>query len=140
MTIKEQAERLHKTVEIFILSCIDSNGYPLTKAVVPGKHREALNELYFATNTSSKFVDAIIKNRKSSVYFFRQDDTAWEGCFLKGSMEIVTDMNIKEKYWLEDYREAYPLSVFTDPDYCLIRFIPSSGRFYNSYSVEDFEV
>ena len=51
---KEQAERLYKKVNTFILSCVDSDGYPMTKAVIPGKHRESLKELYFTTNTSSR--------------------------------------------------------------------------------------
>ena len=44
------------------LSCVGSDGYPLTKAVVPGKYRESLKEIYFCTNTSSKFAAAISKN------------------------------------------------------------------------------
>ena len=67
MTPREKAERLHKKVNTFILSCIGSDGYPLTKAVVPGKHRESLSELYFCTNTSSKFVAEINKNPKAGV-------------------------------------------------------------------------
>ena len=55
MTPREKAERLHKKVNTFFLTCVGSDGYPLTKAVVPGKHRESLKELYFCTNTSSKF-------------------------------------------------------------------------------------
>jgi hypothetical protein len=45
MTTREKAEHLHKSVGTFILSCVDSGGYPMTKAVVPGKHRDSLNEL-----------------------------------------------------------------------------------------------
>ena len=53
MKTKAKAERLHKNVKTFILTCVGSDGYPLTKAVVPGKYRESLNELYFCTNTST---------------------------------------------------------------------------------------
>lgn len=137
MTIREQAEHLYRDVDVFMLSCVDLDGYPLTKAVVPGKYRERLNKMYFSTNTSSKFVDAIIQNEKSNVYFFRQDETAWAGCFLKGDIEIVTDMGVKEKYWLEDYKDAYAQGVFTDPDYCLLEFTPNAGRLYTGESIED---
>jgi len=27
------------------------------------------------------------------------DKQNWKGCFLKGDMEIVTDMGVKEKFW-----------------------------------------
>jgi len=69
MTPREKAERLHKRVNTFILSCVGSDGYPLTKAVVPGKYRESLREIYFCTNTPSKFVSEVSKNPKLNVYF-----------------------------------------------------------------------
>lgn len=47
MTVKEQAEKLYKSVNTFILSCVGEDGYPMTKAVVPGKFRNSLEELYF---------------------------------------------------------------------------------------------
>jgi len=139
MMARERAESLHKKVDTFILTCVGSDGYPMTKAVVPGKYRESLNELYFATNTSSKFVAEIIKNKKSSVYFYNRG-LAWKGCLLKGHMEIVTDTNIKEKYWSEKFKDAYPQKSFTDPDFCVLRFVPNSGRFYANYTIEDFEI
>jgi general stress protein 26 len=139
MTTRELAEHLYKNVDAFILSCVDSDGYPMTKAVVPGKHRESLNELYFVTNTSSKFADEISKNPKVSVYFYSQK-VAWEGCFLKGEMEIVTDMTVKEKYWLEDFKDAYTQQSFTDPDFCVLRFVPVTGRFYADFTIADFEI
>ncbi|MCL2873666.1 MAG: pyridoxamine 5'-phosphate oxidase family protein [Defluviitaleaceae bacterium] len=139
MTERERAEHLYKKVDTFILTCIGSDGYPMTKAVVPGKYRESLNELYFSTNTSSKFANEVSKNQKASVYFYSKD-LAWEGCYLKGDMEIVTDMNIKEKYWLEEFKDAYTQQSFTDPDFCMLRFVPNSGRFYEDYTIADFEI
>lgn len=94
MITKDKSENLYRKVNTFILTCIGWDGYPLTKAVVPGKHRESLDELYFCTNTSSKFVSEIRENTKSSVYFYTRK-LAWKGCLLNGDMEIVTDMGIK---------------------------------------------
>jgi len=140
MTPKEKAERLHKKVNTFILSCVGADGYPLTKAVVPGKHRESLSELYFCTNTSSKFVTEISRNPKSSVYFYSRKLILWQGCFLKGDMEIIADMSIKEKFWDNKYKGAYEEQSFTDPDFCVIRFTPKSGRLYANFTIADFEV
>ena len=140
MTIIEQAERLYKKVGTFILSCIDSDGFPLTKAVVPGKHRESLKELYFATNTSSKYAMAICENTKASVYFYHKGLTSWKGCFLKGEMKIITDMCIKEKYWQKEFKDAYPQKSFIDPDFCVLRFTPTVGKFYENFKIEDFEI
>lgn len=137
--MKSKVEKLYKSVNTFILTCIGTDGYPLTKAVVPGKYRETLEELYFCTNTSSKFVFQISKNSKASVYFYSRG-LMWKGCLLKGDMEIVTDMNIKEKYWQNKFKNAYPQKSFTDPDFCVLKFVPKSGRFYLQYKSEDFEI
>ena len=140
MTAKEKAERLHRKVNTFFLSCVGSDGYPLTKAVVPGKHRESLGALYFCTNTSSRFASEISKNPKSSVYFYSRKIVWFKGCFLKGDMEIVTDTGIKEKYWSNIYKDAYPQKSFTDPDFCVLRFSPISGRLYADFKLTDFEI
>ena len=140
MTTREKAESLHRKVNTFFLSCVGSDGYPLTKAVVPGKHRESLSEIYFCTNTSSKFAAAISKNPKSSVYFYSRKIIWFKGCFLKGDMEIVADMDIKKKYWQNIYKNAYPQKSFTDPDFCVLRFAPTSGRFYADFTIADFEI
>ena len=140
MIAKEKAERLHKKVNTFFLSCVGEDGYPMTKAVVPGKHRVLLSELYFCTNTSSKFAAEINKNPKTHVYFYSRKLIVWQGCSLKGDMEIVTDMSVKEKFWDNKYKGAYEQRSFTDPDFCVLKFIPKSGRFYANFKVEDFEV
>ncbi|MCL2521626.1 MAG: pyridoxamine 5'-phosphate oxidase family protein [Erysipelotrichales bacterium] len=140
MRIKEKAEKLHKKVNTFILSCVDSDGYPLTKAVVPGKYRDSINELYFATNTSSKFVAAISENSKATVYFYSRKLLVWQGCTLKGIMEIVSDLTIKEKFWQEKYKNAYLEKSFRDPDFCLLKFTAKSGRLYANFSVDDFDL
>ena len=140
MTTREKAERFHKKVNTFFLSCVGSDGYPLTKAVVPGKYRESLSEIYFCTNTSSKFAAAVSKNQKASVYFYSRKLFWFKGCYLKGDMEIVTDMGIKEKYWQNFYKNAYPQKSFTDSDFCVLRFAPSTGRYYADFTIEDFEI
>lgn len=139
MTTKEKAENLYRKVNTFILTCVGTDGYPLTKAVVPGKHRESLKELYFCTNTSSKFVTEICKNAKASVYFYSRN-LVWKGCLLKGDMTIVTDMDTKEKYWQNKFKNAYSQKSYTDPDFCVLRFVPKSGRFYSWYKPVDFEI
>jgi len=139
MTTKQKAEKLYKNVNTFILTCIGSDGYPLTKAVVPGKYRKLINEMYFCTNTSSKFVAEIGKNPKTNVYFYTRK-LIWKGCMLKGKMEIVFDLTIKEKYWQNKFKNAYPQKSYIDPDFCVLKFVPEVGRFYSWYKLEDFEI
>ncbi|MDR2906968.1 MAG: pyridoxamine 5'-phosphate oxidase family protein [Bacteroidales bacterium] len=138
-TTKEQADKLYKNVNTFILTCVGADGYPLTKAVVPGKYRESINELFFCTNTSSKFVAEITKNPKASVYFYTRR-LIWKGCMLQGNMEIVSAPSIKKKYWQKKFKDAYPEKSYTDPDFCVLRFVPISGRFYSWYKSVDFSL
>jgi general stress protein 26 len=139
MTAKQKAEKLYKSVNTFILTCVGTDGYPLTKAVVPGKYREAINEMFFCTNTSSKYAAEINRNPKASVYFYSRK-LIWKGCMLKGNMEIVSDLTLKEKYWQNKFRNAYPEKSYKDHDFCVLKFIPESGRFYSWYKLEDFEI
>jgi general stress protein 26 len=139
MTIKQKAEKLYKKVNTFILTCVGTDGYPLTKAVVPGKYRDRIKEMYFCTNTSSKFTEKKKKNPKASVYFYSRK-LIWKGCMLKGKMEIVSDLAVKEKYWQNKYKNAYAEKSFTDPDFCVLKFTPEVGRYYSWYNLEDFEI
>lgn len=134
----QSASKLYKKVGTFILTCVGEDGYPLTKAVVPGKYRDTINELYFCTNTSSKFANAISKSSRGSVYFYNKIFFNWKGCNLKGDFEILTDMTAKQKYWIKFYKNAYPEKSYTDLDFCLVRFTPTSGRFYANFKVDDF--
>jgi len=141
MTPREKATKLHKKVNTFILSCVGEDGYPMTKAVVPAIHRESLHEIYFGTNVTSKFAQAIVKDSKTGVYFYSKKLVfIWTGCYLRGDMEIVSDITIKEKYWDPKYKGAYETRTFTDPDYCLLKFTPKSGRYYANFTIADFEL
>jgi len=138
-TAREKAERLYKRVNTFVLTCVGADGYPLAKAVVPAKRRETLKELFFCTNTSSRFAAAVSGNPKGSVYFYSRV-LIWKGCFLKGDFEIVSDLAVKENQWQNKYKNAYAEKSFTDPDFCVVKFTPATGRFYSWYKLEDFEV
>ena len=140
MTTKQKAIKLYKKVNTFIISCVGDEGFPLTKAVVPPKYRDSLKEIYFCTNTTSRFVSEIKTNPKSSVYFYKRGLFIWEGCYMTGTMELVIDKSIKEKYWQNKYKGAYSEKGIDCPDYCVLRFFPKKGRYYSWYNLEDFEI
>ena len=58
---------------------------------------------------------------------------------LIGNMEIIDDKNIKDDIWEEGYEMYYPLGP-TDPDYCVIKFVPQKAKYYSNFKVEEFEV
>lgn len=137
---KQQAEKLYKNVKKLVVCATDSEGYPTAKAVLPAKIRENLKEVYIVTNTHSQFVTDILRDNKSSVYFF--DPIMFKGCLLKGTTEIVSDIKVKESLWKNGYKGAYPEpeKTFNDPDFCVLKFTAQTGRFYYMFKQYNFEI
>jgi general stress protein 26 len=58
---------------------------------------------------------------------------------LKGMLEVLTDAASKEMIWKDGDTMYYPGGV-NDPDYCVLRFTASSGRYYSNFSSQDFDI
>ena len=54
-------------------------------------------------------------------------------------MEVLTDQKTKDLIWRKGDTMFYKGGV-TDPDYCVLRFTASSGRYYCDLKTESFEV
>ena len=54
-------------------------------------------------------------------------------------MEILTDAGIKEEIWQTGDEMYYPQGV-ADPDYCVLKFTASDGRYYSNFKSENFSV
>ena len=63
---------------------------------------------------------------------------------LKGVMEVCTDLENRERIWKDTDAMYYPEGV-NDPDYCVLRFRATEGKYWNygkridSFSVEEAE-
>ncbi len=124
-------------VGVALISSMDSEGYPNTKAMLPPRKREGIREFFFTTNTSSMRVSQYRTNPKGCIYFC--DKRFFRGAMLRGTVEVLEDMESKEMIWQEGDTMYYPLGV-TDPDYCVLHFTATSGRFYSKFKSEDFEI
>lgn len=120
-----------------IISSIDSEGFPNTKAMLPPRKREGIKTFYFTTNTSSLRVSQYIENPKGCIYFC--DKHFFRGVMLKGTFEVLTDRFSKEMIWQEGDTQYYSLGI-TDPDYCVLKFTAHSGRYYSNFHSENFEI
>ena len=140
MEIRNQAQKLFKKVRKFILCSIDQEGFPKAKAVLPPKIRDNLDKIYFVTNTNSNYVRDITRNNKASVYFF--NPILYKGCLLKGEMSVCNDIDIKAKLWKNSYKCAYPEpeKTFNDPDFCVLEFRATKGRYYSMLKTTDFDI
>ena len=122
---------------VSIISSVDQDGFPNTKAMLPPRKREGIKVFYFTTNTSSMRVAQYRDNPKASIYFY--DKRFFRGVMLKGTMEVLEDAESKEMIWQDGDTMYYPKGV-TDPDYCVLRFTAQCGRYYTNFSAQDFLV
>ena len=122
---------------VSIISSVDQDGFPNTKAMLPPRKREGIKVFYFTTNTPSMRVAQYRDNPKACVYFY--DKRFFRGVMLKGTMEVLEDAESKEMIWQNGDTMYYPKGV-TDPDYCVLRFTAQGGRYYSNFSSQDFSV
>ena len=122
---------------VSIISSVDGDGFPNTKAMLPPRKREGIKSFWFTTNTSSMRVLHYRSNPNACIYFF--DKRFFRGVMLKGTMEVLEDMARREMIWQEGDTIYYSKGV-TDPDYCVLKFTAQTGRYYTNFSSENFDV
>lgn len=122
---------------ISIISSVDDNGFPNTKAMLPPRKREGIKYIYFTTNTSSIRTSQYINNPKACVYFYNK--RFFRGVMLKGIMDVLKDKISKKMIW-RDGDEIYYSKGVEDPDYCVLRFTAQMGRFYSNFKSENFNI
>lgn len=122
---------------ISIISSVDSEGYPNTKAMLLPRMREGIKYIYFSTNVSSMRVKQYMNNPKACVYFF--DKKYLRGVMLKGTMEVLQDAKSKDMVWRDGDEIYYPKGI-TDSNYCVLKFKAESGRLYYDLKSEDFQI
>jgi general stress protein 26 len=140
MDVKLKAEKMLRHARFFILCAVDAAGFPTAKAVLPSKRRSRFDDMYFVTNTHSDYVKNIQRDPKVSVYYYNA--LLFKGTLLKGTMEIIQDAAIKASVWKNSYKSAYPEpeKKYEDPDFCVLKFIPGSGRYYSLFKTADFDI
>lgn len=119
------------------ITYIDEEDFPVTKAMLPPREREGIKTFWFTTNTSSNKVKFLRKNPKASIYFV--DKRFYRGVSLSGTVKVLETVEAKERIWRNGDTMYYPEGV-TDPDYCVLEFTASKGRYYSNFKSEDFEI
>jgi len=138
--VRKTSLELMESSKAAYLTTIDSEGYPITRAMFNLRNKEQFPELseffseqdnkfviYISTNTSSSKIDHIQKNPKISVYFCEPED--FKGIMFGGEAETINDIEIKQKLWLDWWTKYYTKGL-EDPDYTLLKLIPKTARFY----------
>lgn len=138
MDINKIGQFIDKQKVSFICS-VDEIGYPNIKAMLKPRKRNGLMQFYFSTNTSSMRVKQYQENPNACIYFYHKGLIKYTGVMLKGRMEILTDQESKNMIWKKGDTMFYRKGV-TDPDYCVLRFTATSGRYYCDLKTEDFSL
>ena len=122
---------------VSIISSVDEDGFPNSKAMLPPRRREGIKHIFFTTNTSSMRVKQYTKNPKACVYFF--DKRFYRGVMLRGTMKVLRDSASRQSIW-KDGDEMYYSKGITDPDYCVLKFTAQNGRYYSDFKSENFDI
>lgn len=136
MITKEHMYGFIEEQSVAVVASLDEDGFPNVKAMYAPRKIDG-NCFYFTTNTSSMRSQQFMKNPKASVYFYKKGRYKYEGIMLIGTMEVLTDEEIKREIWRTGDEFYYHLGV-TDPDYCVLKFTAVKGRRYCSLKSESF--
>ncbi len=135
--VKELVAKMADTLPITFISSVDQDGFPCTKAMLSPRVRDGIKVFYFTTNTFSLRVAHYKANPKACIYFC--DSKNFIGVMLRGTMEVLTDAASKKMIWRDGDTEYYPGGV-TDPNYCVLKFTATDGRFYSDYYPRSFVI
>jgi general stress protein 26 len=58
---------------------------------------------------------------------------------LKGTMEVVEDVNIKKEIWKDEFSMYYKDGM-DGGDFIILRFTAENGRYYSNFHSEDFTI
>ena len=125
---KEQVFEFIKKQKTAIISSVDSEGFPNTKAMLSPRKMDG-NDFYFSTNTSSLKVAQYNEDEKACIYFYKRGLFSYMGVMLIGTMQVLTDQNIKDEIWRVGDTMFYKKGK-TDPEYCILKFSALKCRVY----------
>jgi len=132
----QDALALADDATIAMLGTNGNDGYPNIKAMIKMEN-EGLKTIWFSTNTSSRRIAQLKRDSKVCVYFVDMDQ--WKGLMLVGTVEVLQDMESRQRLWRPGYEKYYPLGV-ADPDYSVLRFTAQWGNYYHALFNVSFEV
>ena len=84
--------------------------------------------IWFATGLSTSKIQDIKKNPTVSVFVDDPDDL--KNASIIGKAEIVTDSQLRKKFWQEPFGFFFPKGP-SDPDYCLLKITPKKVEYLN---------
>lgn len=131
---KQQVFKFIKKQKTALISSVDGNGFPNTKAMLAPRKIQG-KDFYFSTNTSSVRVEQYRSNPNACIYFFKRGLFSYTGVMLVGTMSVLTDQNTKNELWRASDTIFYKQGK-TDPDYCVLKFTACKCRVYKDLKTD----
>ena len=119
------------------ISSVDENGYPNTKAMLAPVKREGIKIFYWHTNSPSMRIRQYKNNPKACIYFC--DKRFYRGVMLKGTMEVLDDLETKKEIWKDEF-STYYRDGMDGGDFIILKFTAENGRYYSNFKSENFEI
>lgn len=142
--------QLLEVAEMAYLTTVDEHGFPQTRAMENFRNKRRYPNLVdffkthgsdflvlFGTHASSNKVGQIKKNPNASAYYCKPDE--YRGLRLGGPMEIVTDYDLKKRFWKKGWETYYPAGI-DDPEYTVLSLQPQKAKYYQGRQVCDFSL
>ena len=104
------------------------DGYPYIKVMTNRKH-DGIKKNWFSTDTSSRRIQQVKRDSKSSVYCLDVEHS--RGLILLGKIEILHDLESKKMLWREGDEKYRPLGV-EDPENSVLCFTAIQGNFVDA--------
>jgi len=105
------------------LSLLDHEGYPTT-STLSISNADGIRQITFGGSLDSNKAKRAKENSRACVCIFDDDyeNGAYYNITLVGDIEVVTDMEMKQKTWYPGLEEHFPNGGIEDPNYCVLTF------------------
>lgn len=120
-----------------IISYINTDGYPVSKAMLMPRKSGGMREFWFSTSTKSSKVKSYEKNSKASLYFVNREQ--FVGISLCGSMVVSNNKTEKAQIWRDGDELFYPNGKNSN-DYVVLKFCAESGQLYAQMQTVNFKI
>ena len=135
--MNERIQKIIKSAHLAYAGAIDEKGYPTIKAMSwNAKYFEAEGIFYFASNHGSLRAKLWKKNSKATLYFSK----GFHGIMFWGKMEILDTPELRQKLWTPISNFVYRNGGKNDPDYCILKFTATHGRYYSNLHSENIKL
>ena len=129
-----KAASIMKAAKEATIATVDENGFPSASTISSIK-TDGLKIVWFATGLKSGKVSRLSKNNKCSVCYCDGRNNVT----LQGTVEILTDPDIKRQLWVDWFINHFPGGV-EDATYCILKFVAKSVVLWVDSQTEELEL